>query len=220
MTPSQLMDALKLDSAKAPSMRRLMRMLIHSGFFLTAKMAENDEKEEQEEEEEAYILTPSKLLLSDNPSSISLFVLGELHPILTAPWNCLSDWFRTNDLSSFVTAHGRTLWDMAGQEPMLNHFFNEAMASDSRLVSNLIIGKNKQVFEGLNSLVDVGGGTGTMAKAVADAFPELKCTVLDLPHVIQGLKGTENFSYIGGDMFQSIPPSHAVLLKVKNLCLF
>lgn len=81
-------------------------------------------------------------------------------------------------------------------------------------MTNVIIRNCKHVFEGLNSIVDVGGGTGTMAKAISDAFPNLKCVVLDLPHVAAGLKGSKNLSYVGGDMFEFIPPADAVFLKV------
>jgi trans-resveratrol di-O-methyltransferase len=141
-------------------------------------------------------------------------LLAMLDPILTMPWNQLSGWFQNKDLTPFVTTHGSRLWDLAGREPWLNHFFNEAMASDARLVSGLVIGNYKEVFQGLNSLVDVGGGTGTMATAIANAFPHLKCTVQDLPHVVRGLEGTQNLAYVGGDMFESILPTDAVLLKV------
>lgn len=86
---------------------------------------------------------------------------------------------------------------MAGQDSRLNQSFNEVMERDFRLVSSFIIGNNKRLFEGLNSLVDEGGGTGYMAKAIAYAFPEMKCTVvLDLPRVVQGLGGTKNLSYV------------------------
>lgn len=39
-----------------------------------------------------------------------------------------------------------------------------------------------------------------MAKAIADNFPNLKVTVLDLPHVVEELKGgdTENLKFVGG----------------------
>ncbi|KAK9131977.1 hypothetical protein Scep_011505 [Stephania cephalantha] len=40
------------------------------------------------------------------------------------------------------------------------------------------------MFEGLRSVVDVGGGVGIMARAIAEAFPRIKCTVLDLSHII------------------------------------
>ena len=74
------------------------------------------------------------------------------------------------------------------------------------------------VFKGLQSIVDVGGGTGTVAKAVAGAYPELKYTVLDLSQVVGDLVGSENLKFVGGDMFEAIPPANAVLLKlyIKN----
>ena len=70
------------------------------------------------------------------------------------------------------------------------------------------------VFEGLESVVDVGGGTRTAAKAIADAFPDMKFTILELPHVVVDLQGSKNLIYHGGDMSEAIPPADRVLLKV------
>ncbi|KAL8268727.1 hypothetical protein R6Q59_002525 [Mikania micrantha] len=103
------------------------------------------------------------------------------------------------------------------QEPKLNRFFNETMANDSRLVTIVILEHCKDVFEGLDSIVDVGGGTGTVAKAIAESFPDIRCIHFDLPRVVHGLVGSKNLSYVGGDMFEIIPHAHAVLLKVFNL---
>ncbi|PSS14478.1 Trans-resveratrol di-O-methyltransferase [Actinidia chinensis var. chinensis] len=137
-----------------------------------------------------------------------------LDPTLTKPWHFVSEWFKNHDPTPFDTAHGRPLWDYAGHEPRMNHFFNEAMASDSRLVTSVLVKDCKAIFEGLNSLVDVGGGTGTVAKAIAEAFPNLECTVLDLPHVVADLQGScKNLTYVGGDMLEVIPSADAVLLK-------
>ena len=88
------------------------------------------------------------------------------------------------------------------------------MRSDSRLVASVLVRDYKHVFEGIKSLVDVGGGTGTMAKAIVEAVPSIKCIVLDLPHVVAGLEGSSKLSFVGGDMFEAIPPADAVLLKV------
>ncbi|KAL3830879.1 hypothetical protein ACJIZ3_019681 [Penstemon smallii] len=63
-------------------------------------------------------------------------------------------------------------------------------------------------------MVDVGGGTGGMAKVMVEACPGLKCVVLELAHVIDGLKGDEKLSFVVGDMFVSIPRADAVFLKV------
>ncbi|BBG99377.1 O-methyltransferase 1 [Prunus dulcis] len=66
---------------------------------------------------------------------------------------------------------------------------------------------------GVGSLVDVGGGTGTVAKSIADAFPHMKCTVLDLPHVVADLKGRKNLEYVAGNMFEAVPAADAIFLK-------
>ncbi|XP_028085948.1 probable O-methyltransferase 3 [Camellia sinensis] len=152
-----------------------MRILVHSGFFIKEKLSKN-----AKEEQDGYLLTPaSRLLLKDEPLSVTPFLLAMLDPILTKLWHRVSEWFQNGDPTPFDTAHGRTLWEYGRHEPRLNHFLNEAMASDARLVTKVLVKDCKGVFEGLHSLVDVGGSTGTVAKAIADAFPNLKCTVLD-----------------------------------------
>nr|KJB73390.1 hypothetical protein B456_011G230800 [Gossypium raimondii] len=71
----------------------------------------------------------------------------------------------------------------------------------------------KEAFEGLNFLVDVGGHTGTTAKAIADTFPHMECTVFDLPNIVAGLQGSKNLKYVGGNMFEAFPTGDAILLK-------
>ncbi|KAJ4723416.1 O-methyltransferase [Melia azedarach] len=204
MTLNELVTALPIHPTKSQCIYRLMRILLHSGFFSLKIIGQ----------EEAYVLTrASQLLVEDNPLSVKPFLLAVLDPILTTPWHHLSTWFQNDDPTPFATAHGMTCWDYAGHEPKLNHLFNEAMASDARLAASVVIRKCKDVFEGLNTLVDVGGGTGTMAKAVAKEFPQLECTVYDLTHVVADLKGDSNLKYVGGDMFEAIPPADALLLK-------
>ncbi|XP_061944024.1 trans-resveratrol di-O-methyltransferase-like [Populus nigra] len=207
MTLSELVAVLPIHPSKAPGVYRLMRILLHSGFFAT-------QNNSGETEGEGYVLTnASQLLIKDNPLSVTPFLLAMLDPILTQPWHYVSVWFQNDAPSSFYTAHQRTCWEYAGHETKLNHLFNEAMASDARLVSSVLVNECKGVFEGLNSLVDVGGGTGTVAKAIAKEFQHLDCTVFDLPHVVAGLEGSENLKYLGGDMFEAIPQADAILLK-------
>ncbi|KAH0983219.1 hypothetical protein GBA52_010396 [Prunus armeniaca] len=51
-----------------------------------------------------------------------------------------------------------------------------------------------------------------MAKAIAKAFPNINCTVFDQPHVAN-LQGTHNLDFVGGDMYEKIPPANAIFLK-------
>ncbi|KAL2328154.1 hypothetical protein Fmac_021581 [Flemingia macrophylla] len=207
MPLSQLITSLPIHPSKTSFVYRLMRMLTHSGFFSQQKLNEN-------ELEVGYVLTDASiLLLKDNPLSMAPFLQAMLDPTLTNPWHQLPTWFKNDDPSPFHTEHGMKIWDYASREPKLNHLFNDAMASDTELIANVVTEKCKGVFKGLESLVDVGGGTGTMAKAIAESLPQLKCTVFDLPHVVSSLQGSANLKYVGGDMFESIPPADAILLK-------
>ncbi|KAF5948267.1 hypothetical protein HYC85_014224 [Camellia sinensis] len=188
MTLTELVTALPIKQAKACYIYRLMRVLVHSGFFVQQKINKEDEQEQR------YFLTPaSRLLLKDEPLSARLFLLIVLDPILTKPWHFLSDWFQTDDATPFTTAHGRSFWEYNAEEPRLGNLFNEAMASDSRLITSVLI--------------------KTARRAIAETFPDLKCTVFDLPHVIANLQGTENLEFVGGDMFEAIPHANAILLK-------
>ncbi|KAE8670648.1 8-hydroxyquercetin 8-O-methyltransferase [Hibiscus syriacus] len=209
MTVTELLVAAlpTLNPTKACNIYRLMRILVHSGFFAQKKLS-NDAQED------GYVLTSaSRLLLNDNPLSVTPLLKAMLDPVLTKPWDFLGIWFQNNDYTPFDIAHGKTFWEYASHDPKLGNSFNEAMASDARLVSSVLIDKCKGSFEGLNSLVDVGGGTGTLGKAIADAFPNLECTVFDLPHVVADQQDSGNLKYVGGDMFEDVPVADAVLLK-------
>lgn len=82
-----------------------------------------------------YVLTPaSRLLLKDEPLNARAFPLIMLDPIITQPWNILSDWFHNDESTAFDTTYGKSFWEYQADEPRLGNFFNEAMASDSRLI--------------------------------------------------------------------------------------
>ncbi|XP_052207939.1 trans-resveratrol di-O-methyltransferase-like [Diospyros lotus] len=210
MKLSQLVASLPaLNPSKSHCIRRLMLVLAHNGFFVELKAADAGEEEEAE-----YTLTPaSHLLLRTTPASVSPFVLFILHPLMVKPWNWLTPWLGNDDPTTFLTANGRTIWDCAGQDPSFNSLFNEGMESDSRMMASVVIEECRGAFVGLSSLVDVGGGTGTMAKAITEAFPEMKCTVLDLPHVVDKLPGRKNLFFTPRNIFEAIPPANAILLK-------
>ncbi|XP_059440047.1 trans-resveratrol di-O-methyltransferase-like [Corylus avellana] len=221
ITLPQLASKLHIHPKKTSCLHRLMRLLVHSGFFTKTKLHHHhqnhpEDDEEKEEEEEGYALTPSsRLVVKDNVTSLSPFVKAMLDPVLVSPWHVLGDWLQggsTQELTPFEKRHGMSLWNYCNQNTEYGGVFNEGMASDSQLMG-FVVDDYKPIFEGLGSLVDVGGGTGTAARIISQAFPHLKCTVFDLPHVVANLPETTNLKYVGGDMFQSIPSADALLFK-------
>ncbi|XP_023548392.1 probable O-methyltransferase 3 [Cucurbita pepo subsp. pepo] len=210
MTLPQLVSSLQVDPQKSQHIHRLMRILAYAGFFLI-----HEPSKEGDDQEVAYSLTNSSLLLLEhNPLTLSPFLLSMLDPVLVDPWQFISTWLRSDrDRTPFETAHGKQFWEHMGGKPKDGMVFNAAMASDARLVTSVLLGKYKSVFEGVELLVDVGGGTGTVGQAIAEAFPQMQCVVFDLPQVVADLKGSHNLMFVEGDMFQQIPPAGAILLK-------
>ncbi|XP_027065046.1 trans-resveratrol di-O-methyltransferase-like [Coffea arabica] len=200
ITLSELVSALPINPSKANHIYRLMRFLSNAGFFVL--------------QDQGYALTAAgRLLLKEEPFNLRAFIFYMSDPVLVKPWNSLTEWFRNDDPSPFHTAHGKNFWAYAAEEPNFANLFNEAMANDSTLIVQVMMTQCKFVFDGLTSLADVGGGTGAVARAIAQNFPNLKCVVCDLPHVIAGQEGTENLDFVAGDMLEKVPAADAILLK-------
>ncbi|XP_021747938.1 trans-resveratrol di-O-methyltransferase-like [Chenopodium quinoa] len=208
MTLKELANSLPILPDKFTSLSRLMRLLVSSKFFCMKTLANG---------EEGLALTlSSQLLLKDHPLSQAPFALGMLDPRLIKSSHHLSSWFKSEGIYPFRIAHGKSIWELAGQDAEFNDFFNQAMESDSRFVTSLVVTNNffKGLLEGIESLIDVGGGNGATAKAISEAFPWLKCSVLELPQVVGVLqKDGSNVNFVSGDMFEAIPRTDAILLK-------
>ncbi|CAI0458355.1 unnamed protein product [Linum tenue] len=195
ITLLELASSLVIPPAKAPFLSRLMRALVHLGYFL-------------EDDQGRYSLAPlSRLLLKENPLSARSALLLGSDPVMMDPWRHMSTWFRAAGVEEeeeqqqqqtpFALAHGgRKLYQVAAEDPRFARLLNEGVGSDSELFGRVLAGKCQKAFQGLTSLVDVGGNTGNTARVLADAFPGIEFTVFDLPHVVAGLKPTqENLCY-------------------------
>ncbi|CAI0376166.1 unnamed protein product [Linum tenue] len=208
----ELAAALNISPAKAPFLSRLMRMLVHMGYFV-------QQTKEQVEEGRPYWVTPlCRFLLKDNPFNARSFILCMNHPNMVDPWRHMSAWFRTSTTTPFTLAHGgKKIYQVCSSDPTFGQMFAEAMGADSRVFSRALVAQCKEAFEGLSSLVDVGGSTGTTAKVIAEAFPGIRCTVFDLPHVVAdhgSRQAHPNLDYVGGDMLaDDLPQADALLFK-------
>ncbi|CAN1844025.1 Probable O-methyltransferase 3 [Linum perenne] len=152
---------------------------------------------------------------------ITPHLLLNLDPKVLATWTSFSGWFRgggnADVVPLFEAVNGTPAWEYLAQNPELKNMFYLATDQDSRLIAGGLVSKCKEVFEGVETIVDVGGGNGIMAVAIAKAFPNIECTVLDLPHVVAAAEeggSVNNLKYVGGNMFEKVPPADAVLLKV------
>jgi hypothetical protein len=97
--------------------------------------------------------------------------------------------------------------------------FDAAMADITRLTATAVAAAYD--FTGLQKLIDVGGGNGTLLIGILKAYPAVRGVVFDQPAAAEratiqirhnGL--TDRCSAIGGDFFKEVPPGgDAYLLK-------
>uniref|UniRef100_A0A0E0R7C2 O-methyltransferase domain-containing protein n=1 Tax=Oryza rufipogon TaxID=4529 RepID=A0A0E0R7C2_ORYRU len=211
-----LVTALSLPPSKLPFLRRLMRLLVHSGVFAADDTTDTG----------TYRLTPLSCLLVDgdddgaaivdgHPSQVpTVLAMGSRHCVEAAMG--LADWIKKDSPSLlFEDVHGATPFDesMADLDPETHGLLNEGLAAHDGSGFAAVLRECREVFQGLESLTDCGGD-GATARTIVEAFPHIKCTVLDLPRVIGDKKTDGVVSYVAGDMLSFIPPAQAVMLKV------
>ncbi|KAL0660347.1 hypothetical protein Bca4012_080932 [Brassica carinata] len=113
----------------------------------------------------------------------------------------------------FDAVHGKDVWALAEDNPCLSHMINEAMACHTRRVVPRVARACHDLFEGVATVVDVGGCTGETLGILVKEFPWIKGFNFDLPHVIQVAQVLDGVENVGGDMFDSVPKCDAVFIK-------
>ncbi|KAJ4809970.1 O-methyltransferase [Rhynchospora pubera] len=208
MNLSQIQSTLSLPSTKKPHLHRLLRMLTHIGFLREQGVSIGTEV--------VYGLTTMSHPVLKNEGAPSMFplVLSHIDFITVKPSLHLGDWFKQDDgQNTFEMAHDCTFWEMTRKNPNFNKMFNDSMESTSSYMIHEFVKNVSNILKGIHTLVDVGGGTGALAKAIIHNFPHVECTVLELPHVIQSISNDGPVNFVSGDMFNFIPPADVVILK-------
>ncbi|CAO2152671.1 unnamed protein product [Urochloa humidicola] len=227
-TLSELIADAGLDASRLPNLQRLMNVLTISGVFTASHKTATRVSTTAglSGKETVYKLTAASRLLVDGDKQRGMSPLLHflVRPLSIKPFFGMHTWFKDEQAASksfFEMAHGCDRWEMTSKNAEDNSIFNEAMVADCNLVMEIFLrGAEGQIFSPLSSLVDVGGGIGPASAAITRSFPHIKCTVLDLPHVVsqapQANNGAVNF--VAGDMFKFIPPADAVLLRCVLHC--
>ncbi|CAM0912690.1 unnamed protein product [Alopecurus aequalis] len=220
-TLPDLMSALSLPACKMPFLGRLMRVLVTSGVFV----ADND----SESGVERYRLTPLSRILVDGVQaeehhSQKYFVLGVTAPHCAEAAFGLADWFKKDvEAEAPVPTPFEDMHGVQGRScfigtALLDQEFDtlahQGCAAHDNLGIATILRECGDIFKGLESLTDCCGGDGTTARALVKAYPHLKCTVLDLPKVIDKAPVDGVINYVAGDLFHTVPSSQAVMLKL------
>ncbi|KAK7315491.1 hypothetical protein VNO77_34041 [Canavalia gladiata] len=116
-----------------------------------------------------------------------------------------------NDL--FKKVHGMPLYQYTERDPTMNRIFSKTM-KDFSILSMKFIFKVYTGFQGISTLVDVGGGTGKTLNMIISEYPSIiKGINFDLPHVVEKAPTYPGIEHVGGDMYKSVPQGDAIILK-------
>ncbi|XP_043708053.1 acetylserotonin O-methyltransferase-like [Telopea speciosissima] len=210
MTLSQL--SVTLGCPPSP-LYRILRFLVHRRVF-KEKPITNIRSQESQEDTTGYALTPiSRRLIRDGERSMAAFLLLESSPVMLTPWLALATRVREDGkLAPFEATHGNDVWEYAAEHPGHSKLINDAMACDARVAVPAIVEGCAKLFEGIEMVVDVGGGDGTTLRMLVKAFPWLRGINFDVPHVVSTALPCDGVDHIGGDMFHSVPKADAAFI--------
>jgi ubiquinone/menaquinone biosynthesis C-methylase UbiE len=159
--------------------------------------------------DETYALGPlGQPLRTDAPDSVRYFAImnGEEH---YQYWGHLLDAVRSEGVL-FDQLYGQDYWSYNAANPEAGEIFNRAMADLARNVHSPAVAQFD--FSPYSTVMDVGGGTGTMLSGVLRANPHLRGILLDLPdavdqatEVLTAAGVADRAERVAGNYLQEVP---------------
>jgi hypothetical protein len=201
--PRPIVDVAQDIGANADALRRILTLLASRGLFqLRDGYAQNSEA--------------SEFLRTDHPASLRSFVrmFGQL-----IQWRSAEDLEHAVRTGESVATHvfpGGGLWGYFDANPEQGRVFGEAMVAKSTVqIADVLAAID---FSRFGHIVDVGGGTGHMLRAILDRCPAVTGSLLDLPTVVEQATSHGRMSVAPGDFFVTPLPSAdaAILMEVLH----
>jgi len=88
------------------------------------------------------------------------------------------------EINIFEKVHGIPIYEYFEKDPQINNIFNNSMTDTCTVHMKRILEIYKG-YEGISTLVDVGGGNGQSLKMIISKYPSIKAINFDLPQVIE-----------------------------------
>jgi hypothetical protein len=183
----------------APALYRVLRTLASCGVFAETK-------------NKRFKLTPLAAKLQRTaPGSMHAVALLFEDRFVRDPWAQLLHGIKTGEVP-FLTAHGISPFQYLEEHPETLKIFGEAMSSVSSSENPAISAAYR--FSEMETVVDVGGGHGSLLGAILKANPKLKGVLFDQPSVCARAKQDRHVTPKGiaerctlqsGDFFERVP---------------
>jgi hypothetical protein len=148
-------------------------------------------------------------LRSDSPQSLYAFTRMFCHESHFRAWLGLEHSVRTGE-SGWNHVFGQDIYSYLADNPELSALFNHAMSQEARISAGQIAAAYD--FSAVKSVVDIGGGDGTLLAAILTANPHVHGIVLDSPSgvaqaadVLAAAEVADRADVVAGDFFAAVP---------------
>jgi O-methyltransferase domain/Dimerisation domain len=189
--------------ARAPELRRVLRALVAAGVFTE--------------------LDDGRFALNDAAAALRADAPGRVRDVVV---NFGEEMYRAFGELLHTVRTGETAFDAVYGKPVFDYYADnppaEASGSARMLARTLPAARElaaSDVLRGVHTLVDVGGGTGTVVAEVLKRNPAMRAVLLERPGVLELARsyfGEQGFAdrceLVDGDFFSSVPPGGDVYL--------
>jgi hypothetical protein len=128
-----------------------------------------------------YGLNPiSERLREETPGSLKHMFTAETDGVHWRSWEKVVDAVRTG-LPRPKPVFGMPAFDYSAEHKDGGEQFGRAMANVSGFASKAVL--EAYDFGGLKTIMDVGGGNGSMVRAILEKYPQARGIVADLPYI-------------------------------------
>ena len=181
--------------ADTKTLHRIMRALASEGVFF-------------EEEPGVFRNTDaSELLRRDQPSSWPEFA----HLFGGVFYGAAGALDPRSSKSTFFDLFGTSFWSWLEENPDERAAFDAAMAGGKDQTADLLAGLEWRADE---VVVDVGGGNGTLLRALLERRPDLRGIVFDLPETARDeTRLGDRIEFVEGSFFEQVPQGDTYVLS-------
>lgn len=197
--PKSAAELATLTGSHAESLYRVLRALASLGVFA-------------EDAEGRFTLTElGATLRSDAPFSMLGFAKMMIAGYNWDSWKELAHSVKTGEIA-LDKVFGMNAWEYMQKHPEDAKEFGESMTSISRMENPAVA--MAYDYSRFRTLVDIGGGHGSLLSSILRLAPKLTGVVFDNPHVIENARKDEHITArdvadriqcVGGDFFAEVP---------------
>ncbi|CAN1235456.1 NADPH-dependent diflavin oxidoreductase 1, partial [Linum perenne] len=117
--------------------------------------------------------------------------------------------------NAFYKAYGMNGGDYMGKDQRFREAFFGSISELSPLIMEAFLERySNGGFQGVETLVDVGGGNGSSIHLISSRVPTIRKAInFDLPFVLEKSTLYSGVEHVAGDMFESVPKGDAIFMK-------